>query len=309
MKLEHVRLNESFILLGISALYLFLFQFLIGLGSEHIFLVSLCIVLYFVHPAGRKFVFAYAFFILYWFIWDGMKAFPNYNYHEVQIEQLYQAELNLFGIHHDGQWITPNVYLRLHASNLKTVLAGLCYINWVPVPLAFGFYLFRTKPALFLRFSLCFLISNLIGFVIYYVYPAAPPWYVNMHGFHFIQDTPGNAAGLLEFDKYFNIQLFENLYKKSSNVFAAFPSLHASYPLIVLIYGLKAGMKYWNILFALFCIGIWWAAIYTQHHYLLDVIAGIFCAICGFLILDRILVRNKFISGLLSKYESAIRLS
>ncbi len=307
MKFEHVHLNESLILLGLSAIYLSVFHAMIGVKTEHVFLVFLCMSLYFMHPAGRKFVFAYSIFIVYWLIWDGMKAFPNYLFHDVSIQQLYQAELNLFGIAHDGQRISPNVFLRLHASDLKTVLAGFCYINWVPVPLAFGFYLFRTKPGLFIRFALCFLVSNLIGFVIYYVYPAAPPWYVNVHGFEFIPNTPGNAAGLLEFDSYFDIHLFENIYKKSSNVFAAFPSLHASYPLIVLIYGLKSKLKYWNILFACFCVGIWWAAVYTQHHYVLDVLAGICCAILGWILVEQVLNKNAFTSRLLTRFENAIR--
>ncbi|MDQ6257861.1 hypothetical protein NO275_08405, partial [Campylobacter jejuni] len=75
--------------------------------------------------------------------------------------------------------------------------------------------------------------------VIYYVYPAAPPWYVQLHGFDFLASTPGNTGGLERFDAFFGVDIFHSLYSKSSNVFAAMPSLHSSYPLIVLFYGIK----------------------------------------------------------------------
>jgi membrane-associated phospholipid phosphatase len=65
------------------------------------------------------------------------------------------------------------------------------------------------------------------------------------------------------------------MYAKSSNVFAAMPSMHAAFMLLVLFYGIKYKLKYWNILFAIILVGIWFSAVYTSHHYILDVIAGI----------------------------------
>ena len=62
------------------------------------------------------------------------------------------------------------------------------------------------------------------------------------------------------------------------------PSLHASYMLIVLYYGIKGRMKWFNLLFALIMLGIWFSAIYTGHHYILDVLAGILCAIFGIIL-------------------------
>ncbi|MDQ3291637.1 MAG: phosphatase PAP2 family protein, partial [Bacteroidota bacterium] len=123
---------------------------------------------------------------------------------------------------------------------------------------------------------------NLIGFVIYYVYPAAPPWYVQHYGFTFIPGTPGNTAGLARFDNFFGIKLFHGIYSKSSNVFAAMPSLHSAYPVTVLLYGLKNKLGRVNMFFALIMLGIWFAAVYSFHHYVLDVILGIACALVGF---------------------------
>ncbi|HEX8462754.1 MAG TPA: phosphatase PAP2 family protein, partial [Segetibacter sp.] len=105
--------------------------------------------------------------------------------------------------------------------------------------------------------------------------------------------TPGNTAGLHRFDDYFHAGIFNALYAKSSNVFAAMPSLHSAYPLITLYYGLKNRLGLINILFAIIMAGIWFAAVYSSHHYLLDVLAGVTCAIAGITIFQKLVVPNK----------------
>jgi hypothetical protein len=84
-----------------------------------------------------------------------------------------------------------------------------------------------------------FFLVNILGFIIYYVYPAAPPWYIRLFGNTFHARTPGNPAGLFIFDQQFHLEIFKSLYAKSFNVFAAMSSLHAAYSVIVLHYGLK----------------------------------------------------------------------
>ena len=154
-----------------------------------------------------------------------------------------------------------------------------------------------------MHFSLTFLFVNIIGFIIYYIYPAAPPWYVQHYGFQFIAHTPGNTAGLQRFDNFFHAGIFNSLYAKSSNVFAAMPSLHSSYPLITLYYGIKNRLGAINIVFAIIMFGIWFAAVYSSHHYILDVLAGITCAIIGIFIFQKwIAPHKKFQATFIDKF-------
>jgi len=88
-------------------------------------------------------------------------------------------------------------------------------------------------------------------------------------------------AGEGRFDHLLHVSVFSGLYAKSSNVFAAMPSLHASYPLIVLYYGIKSRLRLANLLFGTIMVGIWFAAVYSSHHYVLDVLAGIICGLTG----------------------------
>jgi membrane-associated phospholipid phosphatase len=71
------------------------------------------------------------------------------------------------------------------------------------------------------------------------------------------------------------------------------PSLHSAYPLITLYYGIKSRLGLVNILFATIMVGIWFAAVYSSHHYLLDVIAGVACAIIGIFIFQKWIAPNK----------------
>lgn len=268
--------------LGISALYLVLSYFLVGYKTDQLVLIGIFNVLYYVSAITRKFIIGFSIFIVYWIIYDYMKAFPNYNYNAVHIEELYNFEKSVFGIEQGGKLLTPNEYWLLHTNSFLDVLTGFFYLMWVPVPLAFAAFLFFSNERRnFLNFLLTFVWVNLLGFVVYYLYPAAPPWYVQQHGFEFIAGTPGNTAGLVRFDNFFGIELFKSIYSKGSNVFAAMPSLHSAYPLIVVYYGTKGKFRKANIFFITVMVGIWFAAVYTSHHYLADVLAGITTATIG----------------------------
>src|SRR5450631_668402 len=83
---------------AISAVYMVVSYFLIGFRPEQLFLVILCNLLFFASVATRSFVVAFSVFIVYWIIFDYMKAFPNYKYHAVHIESIYNAEKSVFGI-------------------------------------------------------------------------------------------------------------------------------------------------------------------------------------------------------------------
>ena len=290
---------------GIVMLYLVTSSLLIGFRNDQLALAAIFVVCYFSTNVARKFIIAFSIFIVYWIIFDYMKAFPNYAYNQVHLLQLYDAEKKLFGTMHNGAILTPNEYWLAHTKTWMDVLSGLFYLCWMPVPLAFATWLFFKDKSNFLQFSFTFVLVNLIGFIIYYTYPAAPPWYLQKHGIVFIPNSPGSSAGLQRFDDYFNVEIFKSIYSRSSNVFAAMPSLHSSYPIIVLYYGIKRKMGWTNIVFAVVAVGIWLSAIYTSHHYVLDVFAGIACAIAGIFIFQKVVMRsatfNKFLRFYLSK--------
>jgi hypothetical protein len=289
-----VNLRSVIVVSLISLAYLLLSWKLVGFKSDEVVLLLIFNILYYLSTTTRKFILGFSIFIVYWIIFDYMKAFPNYNYNPVHIEDLYNFEKHLFGIHIQNKLLTPNEYWRLNGFTFLDIMAGIFYLCWIPVPLAFAAFLFFKNRKQFLLFSLTFVLVNFLGFIVYYAYPAAPPWYIQFNGFTFHTGTPGNTAGLAKFDAYFHAGIFKSIYAKGSNVFAAMPSLHSSYPVIVLYYGLKNRLGSLNIFFGIVMIGIWFSAVYLSHHYVLDVIAGILCATIGITLFNLLLKSVRF---------------
>lgn len=293
------------VLTFLSAAYMLLSWFLVGYKGDEVVLIVLCNSLFYISPTTRKFILGFSIFLVYWIIFDYMKAFPNYKYNTVHIAGLYHFEKGLFGVHSQGMLLTVNEYWLINHRPVIDIITGLFYLCWIPVPLGFATYLFFTRKRNFLYFALTFFTVNLLGFVVYYTYPAAPPWYVQLHGFQFIANTPGNTGGLARFDNYFHANIFKSIYAKGSNVFAAMPSLHSAYPIIVVYYGFKSKLGWVNIVFITVMLGIWFTAVYASHHYIVDVLSGIVCAIAG-ISLFNFITRFKPVKLFLNKYETII---
>ena len=269
-----------------SVAYLAFSYFLVGFKSDQLVLIFLIGLLLFISKQTRKILIVTVPFIIFWILFDYMKAFPNYNYDEVSIKSLYEMERNLFGFNFNGKIVTPNEYFLINHNKISDLLSGVFYLSWVPVPIFLTLYFLFKKDKEAIYLPVTFLLANLIGFVIYYVYPAAPPWYVAKYGFEFIKSTSGSPAGLIRFDDALGIQLFQSMYQKSSNVFAAMPSLHSAYPVVSLYFAFKKRYLIFSFVIACTCFGIWFFAVYTSHHYVLDVIAGIFCALTGIVLFE-----------------------
>lgn len=286
--------KESMWVLLTLVLYMALTWVFVGIRADHFVVVGVFLALYYAGLPTRKLAFALIPFILFAMSYDWMRVYPNYRLNPIDVQGLYEAEKSLFGIGADGRTLIPGEYFLLHHRPLLDILAGLFYLCWVPVPLAFGLWMFfKGRRSIYLRFAMAFLLVNLVGFAGYYIHPAAPPWYAMNYGFEPVLSTPGNVAGLGRFDELLGIHIFEGLYGRNANVFAAVPSLHAAYMVVVVYYAVAARCNPRLIaLFAFIMAGIWWTAVYSGHHYIIDVLLGILCALTGILLLEKWLLRR-----------------
>lgn len=293
---EFERFNKrSLIVSGVlSILYYSWFHLTIGLRPDHYAFHVLLVVGYYAHPISRRFVLGLSVFVVYTLLYDSHKAFPNYIFNPVHIEEPLNLEKSLFGIMTSNGILTPSGYFQQNTYPFLDVVTGLFYLCWMPVPLLLATYLTFTNRIILFQFSLAFLTVNIFGWIIYYLYPAAAPWYVDLYGFEENFNIPGNVAGLGRFDQFFGVSIFESLYTKASNVFAALPSLHSAYPVVAFVYGIKNKMGWINVFFGVVMVGIWFAAVYTNHHYVIDVLLGIIVALVGILFFEKVLMKTRF---------------
>ena len=291
----------------ISVAYLMFTYLKIGLKPEHIIIISLYNFCFIVNFKTRKIVSALAIFLVFGILYDLMKVYPNYLVNNVDIEHIYNLEKKLFGISWNNLLLTPNEFFNLNHSTFVDILTGFFYINWISVPILFGLYLYFSDKKSYLHFSLVFLLVNIIGFCIYYIHPAAPPWYVNQYGFSFHNSVTGSPAGLIRFDDFFHCHIFQSIYSRNSNVFAAIPSLHCAYPVVVLFFAIKKRLGLINIFFVFFMMGIWFSAVYSGHHYVIDAITGIICALLGSFLFYAVILKIPIINKCLFRYEKFIK--
>ncbi len=288
-------------------LYLLWMSIVGDLKSDHFLLVAIWLTAFYASEKTRRFVLGFSVFIIFWILYDSMRIVPNYKVSTPHIAEPYNLEKLLFGIKHLGKILTPNEYFLVVNNSVLDFLSGFFYLNWMPVPIGFGIYLYLTNKKLFLEYSLAFLLVNIIGFVIYYLYPAAPPWYIQKYGFELRVGVPGNRAGLWRFDELVGVPVFKSIYNKNANVLAAMPSLHAAYPVIVFYYAYKKGVKRLAMFFFLiFLFGIWFSAVYSSHHYVIDVLAGIFVAIFTLIVFKKIILKKSFIKSKIRAFSERI---
>lgn len=302
--------KESLIVVCALAVWLGVTALCVGFRPEHLWLALLLAALFFATKPTRKLLVALLPFVVFGISYDWMNIVHNYEVNPVDIQGIYETEKSLFGITlADGTVVTPNEFFAIHTSRIMDFLGGFFYLCWVPVPILFGLYLYyKRQEKIYLHFSLVFLLVNFIGFAGYYIHPAAPPWYVALHGYDFDLSVGGNTAGLGAFDEMTGLGIFNGLYGRNANVFAAVPSLHSAYTFVAFIYSLRAKSPLWiRIALGIITLGIWFTAVYTSHHYIIDVSLGILCSLIGYALFEWGLMRIPAFARFIDRYATYIR--
>jgi len=208
-------------------------------------------------------------------VYDSLRYYlPQGTAGRIHVAAPYLADRDWFGV--GGR--TWNEIFEVHHWAIADLAAGFAYLLYVAEYLVLAMVVFFagnvTRAVTFTR---GFFAVNMMGFVTYFVYPAAPPWYVAAHGFGPAQmniaPSPGAAS---RFDALLGTHVFENVYSKSVEVFGAIPSLHVAYPLMALVLAFQTRELRWArwpaaIYAPLMCF----SAVYLQHHYVIDVVIGL----------------------------------
>jgi membrane-associated phospholipid phosphatase len=184
-------------------------------------------------------------------------------------------ELALFGVHGRGGVVTPNDWWQQHPVPLLDLLCAVPYAGFLLVCVACAVWLYVRDPRRMARFAWCFLALNVAGFVTYHVYPVAPPWYYHAHGC--AVDAAAAASegpALARVDSLLGVSYFARMYASSNCVFGAVPSLHVGYALLVCLEGWDSFSATWRAASAAFFALMCFSAVYLDHHWVQDVVAG-----------------------------------
>lgn len=280
--------RERLLAFGIVAACLLLMRGLHSflLPDQLFFAFALLAVALLGRAGGRRFVIDWAPFVLFLIAYDGMRGIADGLLGPVHVSGPYRAELSLFGWAGGGevlpfalQWWRLSVGDPRIADVLNAV-AGFFYSVHFAAPFLFGWYLWHTcgDRRGFWTFAGAITILNILALTTFFLYPSAPPWYV--WKYHFAAPAcvgfGGDASVLAEVDRLLGVPLFSSVYEVfNPNAFAAIPSLHGAYPLLIAFFafGRFRGAAARALLVA-YVAATWAAACYLNHHYLIDLFIG-----------------------------------
>ena len=256
----------------------------------HLFFAALVIALYLVHPASRQLVLLASPLLLKEVIFDSLRYIPFDWLQPIHVAQPYLLERSLFGVTCGGSLVLINECMMAYASGFGDLLFGLTYHLLEPIAYLSLILLWKLHSMEKAQsYATAFLLMNLFAFVTYLFYPAAAPWYVNLHGFAPpVAGILGDPAGLSRLDSLLGTSLSANIYGASPFVFGAIPSMHAGITMMSLLYFLHL-KKRWSIGMGTYVVVMWVGALYLQHHYLIDVLLGILYALVAYLVVEKCL--------------------
>ena len=212
----------------------------------------------------------------------------------------YLLEKRLFGVSSPDGPLTLNEWFGLHLNPVLDFIAGGAYLTFIGVFMLLAAYFTRRicyhtdseltnsqRPWSAHVPAWSFLAVNVLGFATWFLYPAAPPWYVETYGLDTVLlDVPMNPARTLRFDALFGTSFFTGMYGAGSNPFGAIPSLHVSYPVLSVVFAMKLEkLRAFTVVFSSL---VGFAAVYLNHHYLIDVLLGAFYALVAVAITIRL---------------------
>jgi hypothetical protein len=180
-----------------------------------------------------------------------------------------ERSLHVFGELAIQDWV--------HGIPFLPGLLGLAYITLhLAATSALLVWVYRSHPARFAVVRTTLVVSTAIALVVYVVYPAAPP---RLAGLGFA-DTVSDQA---------HVNLSSDLLGSFYNPFAAVPSLHFGYALLVgLVVAQLARNRFVRGLGAVYPAFMLFTIVATGNHFVFDAVAGGIVMLAGLMVAKRL---------------------
>ena len=194
--------------------------------------------------------------------------------------------VNLHDIHHylvavDRMifGVQPSVWAEQFITPGRTEVMQFFYLSffWI-APSSALILLLKGRWPEFRAATMGVLVCFYLGYLLYLIFPAAPPRLVLVYEF------TRNLQGYPRLFSSLSAQAFALLPVDSR---AAFPSLHAAVSTVTLVYAWRY-LRGWFWALLPFVLGLWASTIYLRHHYAVDLLAGWLLAPCAVWLAPRV---------------------
>jgi membrane-associated phospholipid phosphatase len=200
----------------------------------------------------------------------------------------------------------PSVELQqwLHVPGRTTpldVAMTVVYLLHFLLPLVAAFLLWVFRRHLYYRYAMALILLSVAQFVTAVILPVAPPRFAGLYG-------EALAVTDISHDVTQNLQLgtlswaYMNL---NGNPVAAFPSLHAAYPVLAYLF-LRLSWPRASLLMLSWGALVLFAIVYLAHHYVIDAVGGIAYALAAYWVVQRVL-HESWARDLLARWRGRLK--
>jgi membrane-associated phospholipid phosphatase len=202
----------------------------------------------------------------------------------VHVQDVANLERWLFGSPIPTVRLQQWLYTPGHVGPIDVITTALYFLHFVGV-LGLAFWLWmRHDRKTYWRYILAVLALSYVGFATYALFPAMPPRLAYAEGAVApLTDIFAYTVGhFVLFKPFFTVyQLID------PNPYAAMPSLHIGYPMLVFLVARRVWRSPWTWLVALYPLAMTFAVVYLGQHYLIDCVVGaIYAELCFWLVWD-----------------------
>lgn len=287
---ERVRINRLLAVSYIVLVAIFLFSVGFTLRLSH--LIPLLLPLAFLQGQPKRFLISWAPFYLLILLYDSFRGIADDLGTRVEYIRLIQWEKFLFGAEIPTLWFQRH-FLPFLQGWPGHILA-IFYFGHFVLPLICLYWGWRKNERAFLCciFSLCLLCVS--GFFAFFLFPAAPPWLASQKGFL----APVQKIIMYHID-LMSCWLPRVYLSLNANPVAAFPSLHAAFPLLWFLCGIRYFPKKWIAPLFINVLGVAIAIVAFGEHYVVDVVAGWCFCLVSFILAEHVLIPFLLKKGVL----------
>lgn len=258
---------------------------------------------------GRQFFTDWWPIFAFWFVYDRLRLIQPFLLDRVAVEWPFHLEKFLFGwmaggsvpAHAGRIWLASVSHSLL--GEVVSDLAQFIYLSHLFVlPLLLLSYWIRGLKDVedrisFVRHIRSFTFLHFAGMLIYILLPAAPPWWISLNG------LARPSAGLVAqatMTAAIDGKIVQGLIKSASVWFAAIPSLHGAYPVLLTLLAWRNRNRPMVIVWIVYSILMFATTVILNQHYIIDLLAGATLALVArwFGCRDKTIIRHQRESSL-----------
>jgi hypothetical protein len=239
---------------------------------------------------GRRFFLDWAPLFAFWLVYDRLRLLQPLLYSRVAVERPYSLEQKVFGwivsggipAHGAHAWLSADQGTFAKTIEWAAQLIYFSHLFLVPLAIAALWILGVTRErarAAFERHIRAFTLLNFSAIAVYLLIPVAPPWWVTLNGM--ARPTP-DLVMHADMTMAMHGSLIQAMIRNASQWFAAVPSLHGAYPVLLVLLASGRTKRATLVVLVLYGAAMWASTVVLNQHYVIDLVAGAILAIVAY---------------------------